>query len=362
MGAKERGWGIQPELPCMWQRIGEGRRMPEPLVAVVIAARNAADTIARAVRSALREPEVAEIVVVDDASSDGTGAAAASADDGLGRLSIIRLEVNRGPSAARNLAIDHTSAPFIAILDADDSYIEGRFKNLFAADGWELAADNIVFVEEGSDARIPDRHGLAADAPFRRLGLDEFISGNISRRGTHRGELGFLKPVVSRGFMASRRLRYNEDMRLGEDYELYVRALILGARFKITPACGYLASVRPDSLSGNHRTEDLLRLADADRALLRMEGLPEEAAAALKRHEGHVRDKYRLRRFLDRKAEAGVASALAYALSNPANPLPIARGVAADKASALHRRVAPAFAKADQPPIRFLMPTRRGGR
>ncbi|WP_337184212.1 glycosyltransferase, partial [Shinella sp.] len=69
-------------------------------VCVIIAARNAEQTIGRAVRSALAEPEVDEVVVVDDASDDRTMAAAAAADDTTRRLDIIRFRTNRGPSAA----------------------------------------------------------------------------------------------------------------------------------------------------------------------------------------------------------------------------------------------------------------------
>jgi succinoglycan biosynthesis protein ExoU len=353
-----RGWAdAAAEAVADSRRIVAG--MPEPQVSVVIAARNAAGTIARAVRSALREPEVAEVVVVDDASSDRTGAAASAADDGSGRVSVIRLDVNRGPSAARNLAIDRSSAPFIAILDADDCYLQGRFRNIFSTNGWDLAADNVMFVEEGAEAHISEKSALSFDGRPSWLGLEEFVDGNISRRDTHRGELGFLKPVVSRGFIDSHGLRYNENLRLGEDYEFYARAMIYGARFRITSTCGYLATVRPHSLSVNHRTGDLRQLAQADRALLRMHNLPETVVAALKRHERQVRDKYRLRRFLDRKAEAGMASALAFAFSRAGNPFTIARGVAADKARALGRSIIPDFAKSDQPPVRFLLPARR---
>jgi succinoglycan biosynthesis protein ExoU len=337
------------------------RLVSEPLVSVVIAARNAAGTIARAVSSALRQPEVAEVVVVDDASTDRTAKVADAAHDGSGRLVVVRLEANRGPAGARNLAIDRSSAPFIAILDADDFYLPFRFRNLFAGDDWDIAADNIMFVSEETSVS-PPRDVPPSDPARRRLGLEEFIEGNISRGGMHRGELGFLKPVVSRRFLDSQGLRYDENLRLGEDYDFYVRAMMRGARFVVTDACGYVATVRPGSLSGNHRTEDLRRLAEADGALLRIGGLPESVAAALRRHERHVRDRYRLRRFLDRKAEAGMASALAFAFSSAGNPLPIARGVAADKARALHRRVVPAFALSDQPPVRFLMPPRDTGR
>jgi succinoglycan biosynthesis protein ExoU len=326
--------------------------MTKPEVSVIIAARNAEATISRAIRSALREPEVVEIVVVDDASTDGTSDAAVAADDRSGRLSIHQVERNAGPAAARNLAIRRSSAPFIAILDADDCYLQGRFAGLFRDLEWDLAADNVMFVEERSDRCVFDvRPPHFAPHP-RYLTLEEFVHGNISKRGRHRGELGFLKPVIRRGFLDRHGLEYDARLRLGEDFQLYARAMIAGARFKVSRACGYVATVRPDSLSGRHRTEDLKCLADADLALLAMDGLQAGGRKALRRHQTHIRNKYRLRRFLDRKAEQGLAAALGYALAN--GPWPIAVGVASDKTDALARHFALGFGKNEA--VRFLMP------
>ncbi|TIR90295.1 MAG: glycosyl transferase family A, partial [Mesorhizobium sp.] len=92
-----------------------------------------------------------------------------------------------------------------------------------------------------------------------------------------------------------------------------------------------------------------------DLALLALGNLPEGSKAALRRHERHVRDKYRLRNFLDVKAERGLASAAAYALASQSNLIPIVRGVAADKLDALLRRAGIA-AKQQVPPMRFLLP------
>jgi succinoglycan biosynthesis protein ExoU len=325
-----------------------------PGVCVIIAARNAATTIPVAIASALRETEVAEVVVVDDASTDDTRDVARAADDGSGRLSVIRFDVNRGPSSARNAAIQASRSPFISILDADDFFLEGRFRRLFASADWDFAADNIMLIR---DDATPDLARVAAP-PFAAdpefLDFERFIDGNISRRRVQRGELGFLKPVISRAFLQRHRLTYDEKLRLGEDYELYARAVACGARFKIIKSCGYGAVVRADSLSGRHKTQDLKRLADADLALLKIAGLPERSKAALRRHERHVRDKYRLRNFLDVKAERGLAPAAAYAFASQSNLFPIVRGVAADKLDALFRRAGIA-AKQQVPPMRFLM-------
>jgi succinoglycan biosynthesis protein ExoU len=303
-------------------------------ICVIIAAKNAADTIETAVRSALREPEVTEVVVVDDGSSDGTAGAARRADDTSGRLNVVRFDQNKGPSAARNHAIDISSAPLIAILDADDFFFEGRFRQMLVEDDWEFVADNIAFVDADTASQAPQRLQQFAASPLF-LDLSTFVDGNISKRGVRRGEIGFLKPIMRRAFLDKHGLRYREEMRLGEDYDLYIRALALGARYKVIHSCGYGAVVRGNSLSGRHRTEDLRRLYEADRVLLASSRLPPEAAEAVRRHERHVRGKYELRRFLDIKSQSGPLAAIAYIATHPTAFPPIATGILMDKTERL---------------------------
>lgn len=325
-------------------------------VCIIIAARNAEETIARAVQSALREPEVGEVVVVNDGSSDATEARANQADDGTGRLKVIRLWQNRGPAFARNRAIEASTAPFVGILDADDFFIEGRFTNLLAADDWDFVADNVAFVAAGSrSASEPDVARFRADPSF--LDLTQFIEGNIARRGAPRGEMGFLKPLMRRSFLDAHGLRYREDMRLGEDFDLYARALARGARYKVLRSCGYGALVRPDSLSGRHRTEDLKRAFEADRSILADGGLSQEEARALRRHERHMRRRYEQRSFLDMKARHGLVTAAFRGLGRPLALPGIATDIFRDKMEVFRGRTGASIpARVETQAIRYLLP------
>jgi succinoglycan biosynthesis protein ExoU len=299
-------------------------------VCVIIAAKNAAGTIARAVRSALSEEAVQEVIVVDDGSTDKTGAQALSVNDGTGRLKIIRFDKNKGPAAARNSAIEASTSPLIAILDADDFFLPGRFAQIMAQDQWDFIADNIVFVKEESVGQL--RNGVQRfQSQARLLDLEAFITGNISQRGKQRGEIGFLKPIMRREFLDLHQLRYNESLRLGEDYDLYARALVAGARYKVIHSCGYGAVVRHDSLSGKHRTDDLKRLYEADQSILSNQQLTRTQRSLLLRHEKHVRDRYELRHFLDLKNNRGPLKALIYAMTHPTAIAAIVGGIAADK-------------------------------
>jgi succinoglycan biosynthesis protein ExoU len=306
-------------------------------VAVLIAAHNAAATIGAAVRSALAQPEAREVIVVDDASNDGTGKIALAAAQGDNRLHVLSAERNLGPAAARNVAIAASSAPIIALLDADDLFLTGRLGALLAQPGWDLIADNIVFLPPGADPAAL----LSGDAPapgLSALDLAGFVRGNLPREGQERGELGFLKPLIRRDFLDRFGLRYDPDLRLGEDYDLYVRALLHGARFLVSHRLGYVAHVRPTSLSGRHGTEDLARLARvAERHLA---ALPPGHAAgpSMARLHQSLRARHLHRACLDAKADHGIRAAFGLALSPPSNALPIARGVLRDKIAARRPR------------------------
>lgn len=292
-------------------------------VCVVIAAMNAEATIGRAVASALAQAPVREVVVVDDASRDDTVSAVRAADDGSGRISIVRLDENRGPAAARNRALELAQSPLVCPLDADDYLLPGRIARLLdsASGDWELLADDIVIVPQELQhvgVRLgPDVEGRTSIG----IGLADFVRGNISRPNRPRGELGFLKPLIRRSFLDTHGLRYDESLRLGEDYALYVRALAAGARFRVVGACGYIAIERGDSISARHGAADLQRLAQFDAACLAglLVDLDATERAALRKHHAATSAKAAHRVALDLKREHGLAAALLYLAGRPSS-------------------------------------------
>ena len=89
-------------------------------VSVVIPCYRCAGTIARAVESVLRQSaRPSEILVVDDASDDGSIDALAGLGNGL---RTIRLPRNAGPAAARNAGWAAATQAYVAFLDADDAW------------------------------------------------------------------------------------------------------------------------------------------------------------------------------------------------------------------------------------------------
>lgn len=258
-------------------------------VCVIIPAYRAAATIGRAVRSALAQDHVAQVIVVDDASKDDTAQAAQAADDGSGRLVVITQSQNAGPAAARNRALAMANTDWAALLDSDDYYLPGRIATLLAsAHDADLIADDLFQVDEGHED-VPPRRLIGDRLPLpRQIALTEFVTSNVTQRGQNRVEMGFIKPLMRLDFLRAHAITYRADMRLGEDYELYVRALASGARFRLVPAAGYVSVVRQGSLSGNHTEHDLQILRDCNLDLMRLPGLMPDQIDALRAHYNSV--------------------------------------------------------------------------
>jgi succinoglycan biosynthesis protein ExoU len=269
--------------------------------------------------------------VVSDGSSDATAEVARNSAGGDTRLHLLCLDRNAGPAEARNRAIDIASADVLAILDADDRFLPGRLAPLVEREDWDLVADNVVFVND-SDFALPRSLIESERTPaFRSVSLAEFARGNLARSGVARGELGFLKPLISREFLLRNGLRYDPGLRLGEDYDLYVRALMAGARFLLTTRPGYVAQVRADSLSSRHQTQDLEALTRAMRTHLQAPGRTPDEIAALRQVLAQVEDRHAHRAVLDIKGQQGLPGVIRTLLARPGWITPVAIGVLRDK-------------------------------
>ena len=110
----------------------------------------------------------------------------------------------------------------------------------------------------------------------------------MPRADAERQELGFLKPLIRRSFLDAQGLRYRNDLRLGEDFDLYARALALGARMLLIPAAGYVAVMGAGSLSGRHSEQDLVRLREASGEIGGLRQMSSSERRALRRHAANL--------------------------------------------------------------------------
>ncbi|WFU51460.1 glycosyltransferase family 2 protein [Sinorhizobium terangae] len=238
-----------------------------PDVTFVVAAYNAADTIVRAVESALlQEGVTVEVVVVDDRSSDGTVEIVSTIADP--RVRLIALEQNRGPGGARNAGLAAARGKWIAVLDSDDTVRPDRLARMIERaekTAAQVVVDNLDVVSlDGRSVR------MFAEAELARqplLTLPAFIESNVIFRSQH--NFGYMKPVFERRFLEEHDLRFDEALRIGEDYILLASALASGGRCAIEPSAGYIYHIREGSISRVLKLDHIDAMMSADEAFLR---------------------------------------------------------------------------------------------
>jgi glycosyltransferase involved in cell wall biosynthesis len=124
----ERQNGFEERMSRELSTLRPGDTAP---VSVVVPCFRCAHTISHAVASvAAQMVRPAEVLLVDDGSNDGTldrlWEVAHSYPPGW--IKVIAMPRNAGPSAARNRGWEHASQPWVAFLDADDSWHPQKLK------------------------------------------------------------------------------------------------------------------------------------------------------------------------------------------------------------------------------------------
>jgi len=93
-----------------------------PCLSVVMPVFNEAKTVAEVIRVVLEQPLVAELICVDDCSSDGTLTVLKELAASEPRMRVFGHDVNMGKGAALRTGISKASAPLVIIQDADLEY------------------------------------------------------------------------------------------------------------------------------------------------------------------------------------------------------------------------------------------------
>jgi succinoglycan biosynthesis protein ExoO len=255
-----------------------------PLVSVVMANHDGSAFIAEAVRSVLDQTLAnLQLIVVDDASSDDSLNRAQAVANGDPRLIVAALDRNVGPGGARNRGLELARGDWIAVVDSDDLLAPTRLEHLLALAGErgaDLVADNLtVFSAEGEIG--PLLPGARGGKP-RQVRLAEFVSAN-SLYGSG-PNLGVLKPLISVAALKRLGVRYDEALRIGEDYDLVARLLAGGARYWIDPTPLYRYRKHSRSISHRLRRADIEALLAGDDRFRRAVGALSPAdQAALRR-------------------------------------------------------------------------------
>jgi GT2 family glycosyltransferase len=253
-----------------------------PIVSVIIANYNGAGFIADAIGSACRQTQGnIEIIVSDDASTDTSVEIVSELMTRDPRIRLIRSDRNGGPAAARNRALAVATGEWIAVLDSDDLMHPERLTTLVGAaerDEADIVADDLLFFD--TDRVEPPRtllRGRLAKAAFW-VGAERFVRANfLFGRGL---ALGYLKPIFRSSLFAASGVRYDERLRLAEDFDFVFRLLHFGARFRVYPLLLYFYRRHSGSISHRLTPEIMEAMIAVDRATRERLGRPEPKLAS----------------------------------------------------------------------------------
>lgn len=104
----------------------------EPCLTAVMPVYNEAQTVAAVIQVVLAQRPIQELVVVDDASRDGTWEILESLAQAEPRIRLLRHQVNQGKGAALRTGIAHATSEVVIIQDADLEYDPEEYHLLLA--------------------------------------------------------------------------------------------------------------------------------------------------------------------------------------------------------------------------------------
>ena len=225
-------------------------------ISVIMPAYQAAMSIERALESISKQTlKPNEVIVVDDGSTDGTFDLAQNFRTkmiGI-ELKVIRQE-NAGAGAARNNAIAHATAKYLAFLDADDEWlptkIEKSVKRLH--DSETLLVAHNMWTVHGESETLLDSASLfrtASSSPYIGLYRRGFIA--TSTVVTHR------QAIVDAG-------AFDDTLPVGQDFDLWLKLLQSpGTKFEIfdQPLTRYHISPNSITSQTEKRLLSTLRIA-----------------------------------------------------------------------------------------------------
>jgi len=101
---------------------------PRPCLSVVVPCYDEAATVAELLERVLDSPWVAEVIVVDDGSTDGTREILAGVTDA--RVSVMLHECNQGKGAALRTGITAATSDYVIVQDADLEYDPAEYGDM----------------------------------------------------------------------------------------------------------------------------------------------------------------------------------------------------------------------------------------
>lgn len=196
--------------------------MSNPYLSIIIPVYNMEKYVERCIRSILTQRfRDYELLIIDDGSKDGSCNVVRALASGDSRIKLYEYP-NGGVSVARNRGIENVKGEYVMFIDADDYISEDYLQhimsqlNLYHADIfiWGLTKNQL----NGRELQVvPSIKGLLSQKDF----LKEFVKEQYD---THKGLYGYISNKLMKSeIILSYGIRFDESMKLMEDYDFFLR-------------------------------------------------------------------------------------------------------------------------------------------
>jgi glycosyltransferase involved in cell wall biosynthesis len=190
-----------------------------------------------------RQPD--EVIVVDDGSPDQV-----ELTDAIARYEkrlVLLQQTNQGAGAARNFGLQATSAEFIGLLDADDrwhpEFLAQQMAALRTSPDLDLVYSDGLFIGQ---SLLAGRTFMSTCPSVEDVTLERLLSQECTV---------LLSAVVARRAAMMAVGGFDETLRRGQDFDLWLRMARNGARLRSRRVVLAYRRVHDDNLSGNAISE-----------------------------------------------------------------------------------------------------------
>jgi len=222
------------------------------LLSVVVPTYNRAEELIRCICSIPTEiSDFIEIIVIDDASNDGTDKAIGKLQSTRDNIAYYLLNHNQGVSYCRNYGINRAHGKFITFIDSDDEFIAEELRNII--NYLSSIEVNLVIADFETRPFISEieAYGLfTAGISFFDNKLQLMRDYLKNPRGN--GLLTYCwGKIYDRNFLIKNKIFFNENVKIYEDMDFLSKVLIASESIYIYPKKIYRYHVSPNGLSGN---------------------------------------------------------------------------------------------------------------
>lgn len=227
-------------------------------VSVIMAVYNGEDYLQESIQSILHQTHRDfEFIIVNDGSTDQTKSILDQLKETDNRIQVIHLETNKGVSHARNTAVQHAKAEWIAVQDDDDISLPNRLQ------------EQVEFIENVPNivavcTFIKSIPGSGSVTEEQLMAAEEFVNSTITFEQILQKRFRDCVICCGTAMFSKKSFQevggYTTGLAIGEDYELFLFKLLELGHIEVIPKILYHYRIDPNSVTRDDKIKTCSKL------------------------------------------------------------------------------------------------------